>query len=208
MSNTGRIIKDYLDLSIATLLVAIAVVFYMEPCHIITGSVSGLGILLSDITALNASFIVLLLNLFCYLAGVVFLGKNFAIRSLYVSVLLPVLMYGLKQLPYAFQAGNILIDTVLFLVFLSSGQAILFKAECSSGGLDTIAEILGRFLKSSTGMMIGLLGVLVGLLCISVYGLQAAIMGIVVTISNGLILDLIMNRDQVYQRLMLFRAHS
>ena len=201
MNNIGRIFKEYFDLSIATLLIAIAVVFYMEPCHIITGSVSGLGILLADLYHLDPSLLILILNLVCYLLGLLVLGKDFGIRSLYVSVLLPLLVKMLGKLSLDLYTGITLIDTALFLLFLTAGQTIMFRLGCSSGGLDTIADVIARLTDSPTGRYIALCGILVSVLTIKVYGVSAGLNGVLVTMINGLLIDVFMDLKAITIRI-------
>ena len=54
---------DYLALSLGTLLVSFAVKQYLIPCRIVTGSISGLSLIVQRLIPLNSSLIVLVLNL-------------------------------------------------------------------------------------------------------------------------------------------------
>ena len=181
-------IRDYLLLSIGTLLIALAVKEYMIPCQIVTGSVSGLAILVSELLYVDDSLIVLILNLSCLMIGVRFLGKRFGMRCIYISVLLPVLMALLPEnrvLLFEHQALNI----AVFLLLLTIGQCIMLKLDTTSGGLDTIAEVMARKLNTSTGLMIGVCGILVSVLTIGIYGLSAALLGALVTLTNGTMIN-------------------
>ena len=177
-------IRDYLLLSIGTLLIALAVKEYMIPCQIVTGSVSGLAILVSEMLGIDDSLIVLVLNLSCLVIGVRFLGNRFGLRCIYISLLLPLLMTLLPEngaLLFEHQLFNI----AVFLILLTIGQCIMLKLDTTSGGLDTIAEVMARRLRTSTGLMIGVCGVLVSILTIGIYGLSAAVLGALVTLANG-----------------------
>ncbi len=184
----AQTIRDYLLLSIGTLLIALAVKEYMIPCQIVTGSVSGLAILVSEFLHLDDSLIVLALNLSCLMIGVRFLGKRFGMRCVYISILLPLLMALLPEnrvLLFEHQALNI----AVFLLLLTIGQCIMLKLDTTSGGLDTIAEVMARKLNTSTGLMIGVCGILVSVLTIGIYGLSAALLGALVTLANGTLIN-------------------
>lgn len=192
--NYGRIqtIRDYLLLSIGTLLIALAVKEYMIPCQIVTGSVSGLAILVSQLFGIDDSAIVLILNLSCLAIGVRFLGNRFGLRCIYISVLLPVLMAMLPKneaLLFEHQALNI----AAFLLLLTIGQCIMLKLDTTSGGLDTIAEVMARKLHASTGLMIAACGIFVSILTIGIYGLSVAILGALVTLANGAMINGVMH---------------
>ena len=72
----------------------------------------------------------------------------------------------------------------------------MLHLETTSGGLDTIAEVLARKLHVPTGWMIGVLGALVSVLTAGVYGREAAVLGVLATLSNGLMINAVaMARD-------------
>ena len=192
--NYGRIqtIRDYLLLSIGTLLIALAVKEYMIPCQIVTGSVSGLAILVSELFGIDDSVIVLILNLSCLAIGVRFLGNRFGLRCIYISVLLPVLMAMLPKIEallFEHQALNI----AAFLLLLTIGQCIMQKQDTTSGVLDTISEVMARKLHASTGLMIAACGIFVSILTIGIYGLSVAILGALVTLANGAMINGVMH---------------
>ena len=181
--------RDYILLSAGTLLIAMAVKLYLIPCHIVTGSVSGLSLLISQISGISDSLLVLVGNLSCLLIGIRCLGKKFGMRCVYISVLLPVLMELLPD-ENIFLSTNQLLNIFVFLVLITSGQCMMFLLDTTSGGLDTIAEVLAKKLHLSVGLMIAFIGVFVSVLSIAVYGLETAIAGALVTAVNGLLVNL------------------
>jgi len=72
---------DYLALSLGTLLVSFAVKQYLIPCRIVTGSISGLSLIVQRLIPLNSSLIVLVLNLVCLAIGALLLGKRFGVGA-------------------------------------------------------------------------------------------------------------------------------
>ena len=193
MNYSGRkstVIRDYILLGIGTLLIALAVKEYLIPCQIVTGSVSGLALLFNDVFGIDTSLLTLLMNLSCLLIGTCFLGKKFGLRCVYISLLLPLAMALIPEYEPLLTSSPF-INCLLFLVLLTNGQCIMLALDTTSGGLDTIAEVLARKLHASSGMMIGLLGALVSVLTISVYGLGPAIKGVLVTLANGAMIQLL-----------------
>lgn len=193
MNYSGRksiVIRDYILLGIGTLLIALAVKEYLIPCQIVTGSVSGLALLFNEVFGIDTSLLTLLMNLSCLLIGTCFLGKKFGLRCVYISLLLPLAMALIPEYEPLLTSSPF-INCLLFLVLLTNGQCIMLALDTTSGGLDTIAEVLARKLHASSGMMIGLLGALVSILTISVYGLGSAIKGVLVTLANGAMIQLL-----------------
>lgn len=190
-----KTLKEYGLLSIGTFLIALAVKQYMIPCRIITGSVSGLALLLHEIIRLDDSLLVLVLNLLCLLIGTINLGKKFGVRSIFVSLMLPIMM---KLIPdRQLLSGSHVGEVMLFLSLLTTGQCILFSLDTSSGGLDTIAEVLAKKTALPLGLMISLLGVGVALLTIYIYGIEVAISGSLITMLNGLLINIVSHAGNI-----------
>lgn len=211
MNYSGRkstVVKDYILLGIGTLLIALAVKEYLIPCQIVTGSVSGLALLFNEVFGIDTSLLTLLMNLSCLLIGTCFLGKKFGLRCVYISLLLPLAMALIPEYEPLLTSSPF-INCLLFLLLLTNGQCIMLALDTTSGGLDTIAEVLARKLHASSGMMIGLLGALVSVLTISVYGLGPAIKGILVTLANGAMIQLLfLIKDKSKTTLRRLRAKA
>ena len=201
-------VRDYILLGIGTLLIALAVKEYLIPCQIVTGSVSGLALLFNEVFGIDTSLLTLLMNLSCLLIGTCFLGKKFGLRCVYISLLLPLAMALIPEYEPLLTSSPF-INCLLFLVLLTNGQCIMLALDTTSGGLDTIAEVLARKLHASSGMMIGLLGALVSILTISVYGLGSAIKGVLVTLANGAMIQLLfLIKDKSKTTLQRLRAKA
>ena len=211
MNYSGRkstVIRDYILLGIGTLLIALAVKEYLIPCQIVTGSVSGLALLFNEVFGIDTSLLTLLMNLSCLLIGTCFLGKKFGLRCVYISLLLPLAMALIPEYEPLLTSSPF-INCLLFLILLTNGQCIMLALDTTSGGLDTIAEVLARKLHASSGMMIGLLGALVSILTISVYGLGSAIKGVLVTLANGAMIQLLfLIKDKSKTTLQRLRAKA
>ena len=201
-------IRDYILLGIGTLLIALAVKEYLIPCQIVTGSVSGLALLFNEVFGIDTSLLTLLMNLSCLLIGTCFLGKKFGLRCVYISLLLPLAMALIPEYEPLLTSSPF-INCLLFLILLTNGQCIMLALDTTSGGLDTIAEVLARKLHASSGMMIGLLGALVSILTISVYGLGSEIKGVLVTLANGAMIQLLfLIKDKSKTTLQRLRAKA
>ncbi len=211
MNYSGRkstVIRDYILLGIGTLLIALAVKEYLIPCQIVTGSVSGLALLFNEVFGIDTSLLTLLMNLSCLLIGTCFLGKKFGLRCVYISLLLPLAMALIPEYEPLLTSSPF-INCLLFLILLTNGQCIMLALDTTSGGLDTIAEVLARKLHASSGMMIGVLGALVSVLTISVYGLGPAIKGVLVTLANGAMIQLLfLIKDKSKTTLQRLRAKA
>ena len=80
-------ILEYITLTIATIILDVGVYFFKFPNNFSFGGVTGLAVVLSQVTALRASTLNFVINMVLLVFGFLFLGRGFGIKTVYVSVL-------------------------------------------------------------------------------------------------------------------------
>lgn len=86
----AKTVRELVVMSLATLITAAAVYFFLVPSHAAVSSVSGLAIVLSNFVPLSVSAITMILNIVLLIAGFLLCGHDFGFKTVYTSVLLPV----------------------------------------------------------------------------------------------------------------------
>ena len=188
---TGEVIKDFLIIPFATLIVAAAVFFFMMPSTVTVGSISGLAIVLENFLPLKVSAITMILNVVLLILGFIFIGKEFGGKTIYTSILLPVFL-GVFE--YLFPenrslTGDAFLDTVGYVFIVSIGLAILFNRNASSGGLDIVAKFLNKYLRMDLGKAMSLSGMCAALSSIFVSDSKIVVLSVLGTYINGIVLD-------------------
>lgn len=79
-------------LTIAIAIIAVAVYFFLVQSHTSISSISGLGIVLSNFVPLPLSAITMILNVVLLIIGFFTCGKEFGLKTVYTSVMLPVFL--------------------------------------------------------------------------------------------------------------------
>lgn len=184
-------LKEYLVLTVGSILGASAVYFFMIPGNIIMGSVAGAAMIVSNFIPVSISIINFLLNMLCLVLGFLLVGKEFGAKTVYISVLIPGIMrlYELLFPNITSLTGDIVLDTVCMVIVASMGQAILFHANASSGGLDIIAKILNKYFHIGLGQALTIAGGFVILSSVFVYDRKTLIVGALATYFNGLVVN-------------------
>ena len=188
---TGEVIKDFLIITFATLIVAAAVFFFMMPSTVTVGSISGLAIVLENFLPLKVPAITMILNVVLLILGFIFIGKEFGGKTIYTSILLPVFL-GVFE--YLFPenrslTGDAFLDTVGYVFIVSIGLAILFNRNASSGGLDIVAKFLNKYLRMDLGKAMSLSGMCAALSSILVSDSKIVVLSVLGTYINGIVLD-------------------
>ncbi|MCI9219408.1 MAG: YitT family protein [Lachnospiraceae bacterium] len=186
-----KTIRELLVMTGATLIIAAAVFFFLVPSHAAVSSVSGLAIVLSNFVPLSVSGITMALNLILLAVGFLLCGHEFGFKTVYTSILLPVLL-GIFEflLPgNGSLTGDALLDVACYIFTVSIGLGILFNMNASSGGLDIVAKILNRYLHMDLGKAMGMSGMLVALSSAFVYDKKTVVLSVLGTYLNGIVLD-------------------
>ena len=186
-----EIMKETGILTVAVAIIAAAVYFFLVPSHASVSSISGLGIVLSNFVPLPLSAITMILNVVLLLIGFVTCGKEFGIKTVYTSIMLP-LFLGLFEVVFP-KAGSMTdsqeLDVLCYILVVSEGLSILFNRNASSGGLDIVAKIMNKYLHIELGRAMSLSGMCVALSAALVYDKKTVVLSVLGTYFNGIILD-------------------
>ena len=178
-------------LTIAIAIIAVAVYFFLVPSHTSISSMSGLGIVLSNFVPLPLSAITMILNVVLLIIGFFTCGKEFGLKTVYTSVMLPVFL-GIFENIFP-NIGSITdsqeLDVLCYILVVSVGLSILFNRNASSGGLDIVAKIINKYFHMELGKAMSLSGMCVALSAALVYDKKTVVLSVLGTYFNGIILD-------------------
>ena len=183
--------KEYAMITLGTGIIACAVYFFMMPSHVSVGSISGLAIILTNFIPMSVSSITMIMNVFLLILGFLTIGKEFGVKTVYTSILLPAMLGLLERLFPNFPSimADPFLDMVCYIFVVSVGLAILFNRNASSGGLDIVAKILNKYLHMELGKSMSLSGILVALSSALVYDKKIVVLSLLGTYLNGIVVD-------------------
>ena len=172
-------------------IIAAAVYFFLVPSHTSVSSISGLGIVLSNFVPLQLSAITMILNVVLLIIGFFTCGREFGVKTVYTSVMLP-LFLGLFEIifpNFGSMTDSQELDVLCYVLVVSVGLSILFNRNASSGGLDIVAKIMNKYLHMELGKAMSLSGMCVALSAALVYDKKTVVLSILGTYFNGIVLD-------------------
>lgn len=184
-------IKEFTIITIGTIIVAAAVFFFMMPSHVSVGSGAALAMVLSNFIPLSVSTITLIMNVGLLIIGFLLVGPEFGIKTVYCSILMPLVM-GLFEILFPnFQSitQDPFLDVVCYILVVGVGLAILFPRNASSGGLDIVAKIMNKYLRMDLGKAMSLSGMLVALSSALCYDSKTVVLSLLGTYFGGIIVD-------------------
>ena len=189
----SKVIKAYLVITFGIFIAAVAVYFFLVPSGVTVGSASGFGVILSYFIPLPLSAITFIINLVLLVVGFILIGKDFGIKTVYSSLSLSVFL-AIFEVIFPNQGpimGDQFVDMICYLFVIAVGQAILFKANASSGGLDIVGKIINKFFRIELGQAISIAGICVALMSALIPGAKAdsVVLSLLGTYLSGIILD-------------------
>lgn len=186
-----RNILDFLIITGGTGIVAIAVYFFMLPSHVSVGSATAFAMVLSNFIPLPISVITFVMNVILLILGFLLIGPEFGVKTVYSTLLLPVMLGILEILLPNFQSltADPLLDVVCYILVVGIGLAVLFSRNAASGGLDIVAKIMNKFTGIELGKAMSLSGILVALSSALVYDKKIVVLSVLGTYFGGLIVD-------------------
>ena len=189
--NYVDIIKETVVLTWAVAIIAAAVYFFLVPSHTSVSSISGLGIVLSNFVPIPLSAITMVLNVVLLIIGFITCGREFGIKTVYTSIMLPVFIGLFERIfpDMGSMTGSQELDVLSYILVVSVGLGILFNRNASSGGLDIVAKIMNKYLHMELGKAMSLSGMCVALSAALVYDKKTVVLSILGTYFNGLVLD-------------------
>jgi uncharacterized membrane-anchored protein YitT (DUF2179 family) len=85
--------------------------------------------------------------------------------------------------------GDLWLDLCCFVIMLSLAQAVLFKINASTGGLDILAKIVNKYLHFDIGTSVSVAGWVICCTAFMINDARLVIIGLIGTWINGLVVD-------------------
>ena len=186
-----RTVKDYLIITVGTIIIAAAVYFFMLPSHVTVGSATALALVISNFIPLPVSVITFVINVILLIIGFLLIGPEFGAKTVYSSILLPAIIGVFEILFPDFQSitQDPLLDVVCYILVVGFGLSLLFSSNAASGGIDIVAKLMNKFLRMDLGQAMSLSGILVALTSAFVYEKDIVVLSVLGTYFGGLVVD-------------------
>lgn len=199
---SGKFWKELIIMTLGMSFGAAAVYYFLIPSKLVIGSISGFSIVATEVLGkagivLKVSTVILIINIILLVLAWLLIGAEFGIKTVYTALILsPLIDLWDKILPYQTLVGDGTsvmndpwFDLLCFVLMLSISQAILFRINASTGGLDILAKIVNKYLHFDIGTSVTVAGALICLSALAINPVRMVIIGLVGTWINGLAVD-------------------
>ncbi len=134
--------KNFILTVTGTILSAMAFGCFILPAGLPAGGVTGLAVLVQEITHISLSLLVWIISGFFFLAGRMILGKQFAMKTLISFLLFSPALKFFQTMPFSI---NPVTAAVTGGIVLGSGAGLILVGKGSSGSFDVLAAIIQKY---------------------------------------------------------------
>ena len=189
-------IERYTMITLGIVLMAAGFYFFLIPAELVAGGVTGLALVIYAYTGFTISIFVLIINLLLLIIGLIFLGKKLFIRSIYGSLVFPVVLFVFEEFVPLFDMENdFVIATIFGGALLGLGFGYVLKYGGTSGGTDIPIKIFYRKLNvpvsTSLYLIDGIIIVLGVIAFYNDYGIITGFYAVLTMFISGKIADIV-----------------
>ena len=198
--------KSFCLITISITIMSIGVYFFKFPNNFTFGGVTGAAVVFAKITPLSASMFSTIVNIVLLLIGFIFLGKDFAIKTTYATVLMSFELLGFEKLyPLSKPLSNEPMLELIFAITLPAiASALLFYDGASSGGTDVIAMIVKKYTHvSDIGIALFLTDLIMIIIACFVFDIKTALYSFVGLVVKSFLIDSIIENIMLRKSIML-----
>ena len=223
----ARQVTNYFLVILGTFLLAFGSVIFLSEAELVAGGVSGIAIIVQHyINTPVYDYIVAGLIVGCWIIGLLFVGRDFALKTLLSSVLYIGFTFLFKRVDFflelahqfaytyrivdgvgveAQEVGNLILCGIFGGVFVGGGVAFAFLGGGSSGGVDVFQVLLSKYLnikESLSSFIIDASIIVVGMLTVSFdpsnskWNLNPALCGILSSFVTAVLIEIVYIRNQ------------
>ncbi len=180
--------KSIITIILGNLLLAVSVTYFVLPYDILSGGVAGISLITEAMFGWDTTIVIDVLVIVLFIFGFLFLGKEFALKTLLSSIVYPVFITILDFFPYTIEADKFLI-ALFGAVIGGVGIGIVIKEDASTGGMDIPPLIIHKY----TGIPISTLMTIVDAITVLAgfvsYGFEDLMYGLVYIYLANYVLD-------------------
>lgn len=180
---------DTMMIIAGSFITALAFNLFLLPSNIASGGVSGISVIIQSVFGIEPAYTQWALNIPLFIAGYLVLGRNYAIRSLLGTIVLPLFVFMTKD--WSVPTTDLLLVSLYGGIGVGVGLGIVFRGRGSTGGLSTLAQIIQKLTRLNLSVCVVMMDGMVILLAMFVLSPEKALYALIGLYITGKIIDMI-----------------
>lgn len=204
-------IKEYLLITLGSVLVASGIYYFLVPNNLAAGGVSGLAMVLGRyIPDLPIGFMMLIMNIILFIIAFVILGSGFGAKTIYSSLSLSGVIWLFERIMPIYKplTGDILIELIFGILISAIGMGIIFNQNASTGGTDIIAKMINKYLHVDIGKSLLLSDFVITLLAAIAFDVRTGMYALLGVVMNGFVIDTVIEGLNISKQVMIISSKT
>lgn len=199
-----QLVRDYLLLTLGTLVTAFSFAAFFLPHDIAPGGVTGIATVLSSVTGLNVGLLSFLINLPLFAIGWRRVGWRFAARSFIAMLLLSLFI---DVIPVFDLSGDMMLASLFGGVIMGVGLGMVVRSGATTGGTDMAAMIVHEHWSFLTvPMVLFAIDTVVVVIAAMAFGLQAGLFALVSLFTSTKAMDAVIKGFNTAMQFLIISA--
>lgn len=201
---TVKSIKNACILIIGNLILAFLVSAFIIPHGIIMGGATGIGIVLSKILPMDTASIVLIFNVLMLVLGGIVLGKKFLLTTITSSLLYPIFLSFMQQIPGIDSiTDNTLVASLFAGGLLGIALGMIMGIGSSSGGTDVLNLVLNKWFHIPVAVAVYLVDIIIMAGQLLFTDIESILYGVISLVVETFVLDQVLVSGQTQLQILV-----
>ncbi|MEN0660819.1 YitT family protein [Caldifermentibacillus hisashii] len=180
---------SYIYVLVGAGIVAVSFNVLLLPNEIASGGVSGISTILHGLFGWEPAYVQWSLNIPLFIAGVIFLGYQYGIKTLIGTLFVPFVVFLTKDLePWTL---NPMLAALFGGIGIGLGIGIVFRGNASTGGTDLAAQIISKYIGISLGKSVALIDGLIVISASIVFDIEKGLFALIGLYLTSKTIDLV-----------------
>lgn len=202
-------VSEYIQITLAAILMDVGIYVFKFPNNFSFGGVSGMSVVFARFLPLTSSQINLVINLILLIIGFMALGKDFGVKTAYVTVVSSLLLNLFEQIfPMSEPlTGNIMLELCFAIILPALAAALLFFENASGGGTDIIAMIIKKYSTMNISGALFLVDCIIVVISFMVFDTTTGLCSVLGLIAKTLLIDKSIERMKLNKYFTIISTH-
>jgi len=190
-----RFLRDFLLIACGIVSACFGLKSFLMPSEFIDGGVTGISLLISNLTGMKLSYLIIVINIPFVILGFKQIGKAFAIKTAFAIAALAILLI---ILPFQPITHDKLLIAFFGGLFLGGGIGLAMRGGCVIDGTEVLALYISKNSMMTVGNIILILNIMIFGVAAIFLGMETAMYAILTYLSASKTIDFVVNGLEQY----------
>lgn len=196
-----RELRSYSLIVLGTLILGVSYNAFLLPARLAAGGVVGISTILNELYSWNPPLVQILLNIPLFIVGYFLLGKNFSIKTLVGTTLLPFFIAVTTDVPFSIK--DPMLASIYGGILTGVGLGLVFRGNGSTGGTTIIGQLLKKYFHISSGFAQILIDATIVVWAMFVFNLELALYAMIAIFITGKVIDFVQLRTSTSKLVLI-----